>query len=159
MVMNVTTGPLEEDEQKMEDRAPPSFTPPSNARPRSAKVPFGRLFYVESGTPALDCMVKKKKNHSALIKTPPNNSHTLAQAAVLPRGSGASDCFVLDLYDAPLTSIALASVDAGRAGTGERGGSPVDMRSGTTQRTGRGRHKREETLGREVGLLGKAWWD
>lgn len=82
------------------------------------------------------------RNHSWLIKNPANNSHTLAEAAVLPRGSGASDCFVLDLYDAPLTSIARASVDAGRAGTSaagkERGKSPGNEVRGRLKGRSRG---------------------
>lgn len=142
---------------------PASFIPTSNAQPRTAKVPFGHPFYAESGTRALVCM----KNHSVLIKNPPNNSHTLAEAAALPRGSRASDCFVLDLYDAPLTSIALASVDAGRAGTSSAGkerGKPSgkevrdDSKGGTSGKRERCFTGKGDSC-RKVGLLGKAWWD
>lgn len=94
-----------------------------------------------------------------LIKNPPNNSHTLAEAAVLPRGSRASDCFVLDLYDAPLTSIALASVDAGRGGTSSAGkerGKPSgnEVRDDSKDSQGTAQVGRER-LRREGGFLQK----
>lgn len=101
---------------------PTSLIPTSNADPRPSKVPFGRLFSVESGTRGLDCM----ENLALLIKNPPNNKATPSPKPPLLLGGGggsrASDCFVLDLYDAPLTSIARASVDAGRAGGRHRRG-------------------------------------